>query len=435
MIRRLFLCLLAIFGLIAPPRAQVERPNIIYLMADDLGYADLSCYGRKDYQTPHLDKLASEGMKFLNAYAAAALCTPTRTAFMTGRYPARTPVGLMEPLRWKHKDSIIGLTPEYTSIASLLKRNGYETYLVGKWHLGYDLRYSPNKNGFDYFFGFNSGGIDYISHTNPKGQSDLYENETPIKKGGYLTDIWAKKAIEIIESNHTKPFFLSVMFNAPHWPWQAPGDKPYPDTMNWHTGGSKEKYAAMINSLDQAVGKMMKALDGQKLTNQTLVIFTSDNGGEEFSDMGIYSGIKEELLEGGIKEPAFVRWPGVIAAGSSTRQVAITMDWTATILAAAVTKPDPAFPLDGMNLLPVLKGGKEVMGRTFFWRLSQEKKQKAIRDGDWKYLQNEKGEFLFNLEKDPGEKKDLKKIYPAKFIKLKKKYRDWEATVLKPIPL
>ncbi len=435
MIRRLFLCLVAIFGFIAHPRAQVERPNIIYLMADDLGYADLSCYGRKDYQTPHLDKLASEGMKFLNAYAAAALCTPTRTAFMTGRYPARTPVGLMEPLRWKHKDSIIGLTPEYTSIASLLKRNGYETYLVGKWHLGYDLKYSPNKNGFDYFFGFNSGGIDYISHTNPKGHSDLYENETPIKKGGYLTDIWAEKAIEIIESNHTKPFFLSVMFNAPHWPWQAPGDKPYPDTMNWHTGGSKEKYAAMINSLDQAVGKIMKALDVQKITNQTLVIFTSDNGGEEFSDMGIYSGMKEELLEGGIKEPAFVRWPGTIASGNSTTQVAITMDWTATILAAAATKPDPAFPLDGMNLLPVLKGGKEVMGRTFYWRLFQEKKQKAIRDGDWKYLQNEKGEFLFNLEKDPGEKKDLKKIYPTKFIRLKKKYRDWEATVLKPIPL
>jgi arylsulfatase A-like enzyme len=435
MIRRLFLCLLAIFGLFAHPRAQVERPNIIYLMADDLGYADLSCYGRKDYQTPHLDKLASEGMKFLNAYAAAALCTPTRTAFMTGRYPARTPVGLMEPLRWKHKDSIIGLTPEYTSIATLLKRNGYETYLVGKWHLGYDLKYSPNKNGFDYFFGFNSGGIDYISHTNPKGHSDLYENETPIKKEGYLTDIWAEKAIEIIESNHTKPFFLSVMFNTPHWPWQAPGDKPYPDTMNWHTGGSKEKYAAMINSLDQAVGKIMKALDDQKLTNKTLIIFTSDNGGEEFSDMGIYSGMKEELLEGGIKEPAFVRWPGTIASGIVTRQVAITMDWTATILAAAATKPDPAFPLDGINLLPVLKGGKEVTGRTFYWRLFQEKKQNAIRDGDWKYLQNEKGEFLFNLEKDPGEKKDLKKIYPAKFIKLKKKYRDWEATLLKPIPL
>ena len=182
MIRQLFLCLIAINGFFTHPQAQKERPNIIYIIADDWGYADLSCYGRKDYKTPHLDKLASQGMKFLNAYASAALCTPTRTAFMTGRYPAKTPVGLMEPLRWKHQDSIIGLTPEYTSITTLLKRNGYETYLVGKWHLGYDLKYSPNKNGFDYFFGFNSGGIDYLSHTNPKGHSDLYENEFA-KKG------------------------------------------------------------------------------------------------------------------------------------------------------------------------------------------------------------------------------------------------------------
>lgn len=435
MIRLLFLWLFTIIGFLTPANAQTAKPNIIYIMADDLGYGDLSGYGRKDYQTPHLDKLASQGMKFLNAYAAAALCTPTRTAFMTGRYPAKTPVGLMEPLRWKHQDSIIGLTPEYTSIATLLKRNGYETYLVGKWHLGYDLKYSPNKNGFDYFFGFNSGGIDYISHTNPKGHSDLYENEIPIKKDGYLTDIWAEKAIEIIKDKHAKPFFLSIMFNAPHWPWQAPGDKPYPDTMNWHTGGTKEKYAAMINSLDEAVGKIMKALDDEKLTGQTLVIFTSDNGGEEFSDMGIYSGMKEELLEGGIKEPAFVRWPGVIAANSITRQVAITMDWTATILEAAGAKPDPAFPLDGMNLLPILRGKKEAVSRTIYWRLFQVKKQKAIRHGNWKYLKNEKGEFLFNLEEDPGEKKDLKEIYPSKFIQLKKKYKDWEATVLKPIPL
>lgn len=435
MIRLLFLWLFTIIGFLTPANAQTAKPNIIYIMADDLGYGDLSGYGRKDYQTPHLDKLASQGMKFLNAYAAAALCTPTRTAFMTGRYPAKTPVGLMEPLRWKHQDSIIGLTPEYTSIATLLKRNGYETYLVGKWHLGYDLKYSPNKNGFDYFFGFNSGGIDYISHTNPKGHSDLYENEIPIKKDGYLTDIWAEKAIEIIKDKHAKPFFLSIMFNAPHWPWQAPGDKPYPDTMNWHTGGTKEKYAAMINSLDEAVGKIMKALDDEKLTGQTLVIFTSDNGGEEFSDMGIYSGMKEELLEGGIKEPAFVRWPGVIAANSITRQVAITMDWTATILEAAGAKPDPAFPLDGMNLLPILRGKNEAVSRTIYWRLFQVKKQKAIRHGNWKYLKNEKGEFLFNLEEDPGEKKDLKEIYPSKFIQLKKKYKDWEATVLKPIPL
>jgi arylsulfatase A-like enzyme len=415
--------------------SQNTRPNIIYIMADDLGYADLSCYGRKDYQTPHLDHLAAQGVKFMNAYAAAALCTPTRTAFMTGRYPARTPVGLMEPLRWGHKDSIVGLTPNYTSVAALLRNSGYETYLVGKWHLGYDTKYSPNKNGFDYFFGFNAGGIDYVSHKNPKGIPDLYENETPVTKEGYLTDIWREKAIDIIKQKHTKPFFLSIQFNAPHWPWQAPGDNPYPDTLNWHKGGTKEKYTAMVKSLDDAVGKIIQAIDDAKIAENTLVIFTSDNGGEEFSDMGVYSGKKESLWEGGIREPAMVRWPGVIPAKTLTQQAAITMDWTATILAAAKAKPDPAFPLDGINLLPICTGKKTITERTFYWRLFQEKKQKAIRDGNWKYLQTENGEYLFNLVDDPGEKKDLKSGNQSIFQKLKEKYSDWEKGVLKPVGL
>ena len=412
-----------------------SRPNIVYIMADDLGYADLSCYGRKDYQTPNLDKLCAQGVKFMNAYAAAALCTPSRTAFMTGRYPARTPVGLMEPLRMRHKDSIVGLTPDYTSIATLLKKSGYETYLVGKWHLGYGPQYSANKNGFDYFFGFNSGGSDYVSHTNRKGQSDLYENETPVKKEGYLTDIWMEKSVEIIKKKHAKPFFMCVMFNAPHFPLQAPGDKRYPANLDWDSGGTKEKYAAMIISMDAAVGKIMQAIDDENIASNTLVIFTSDNGGEEFSDMGIYTGGKEQLWEGGIREPAFARWPGVIPASSVTQQAAITMDWTATILAVAGAKPDPAFPLDGINLLLICTGKKKTVDRTFYWRLFQATKQKAIRNGNMKYLQTEKGEFLFNLADDPGEKNDLKEKFPSLFEQLKKKYEEWERGVLKPVEL
>lgn len=433
MLRSFFPVILVL--LVLQAQSQTARPNIIYIMADDLGYADLSCYGRNDYQTPHLDKLASQGVKFMNAYAGAPLCTPTRTSFMTGRYPARTPVGLMEPLRWGRKDSMVGLTPEYTSIATLLRNNGYETFLVGKWHLGFDPKFSPNKNGFDYFFGFNAGGIDYVSHKNPRGRPDLYENEKAITREGYVTDIWREKAVEIIKQKHSKPFFLSIMFNAPHWPWQAPGDKPYPDTLNWHKGGSKEKYAAMVKSMDEAVGRIMQAIDDEKLAANTLVIFTSDNGGEEFSDMGMYSGMKEELWEGGIREPAFIRWPGVITAGSNTQQVAVTMDWTATILAAAGAKPDPAFPLDGINLLPICTGKKKPVSRTLYWRLFQEVKHKAVRDGDWKYLQTEKGEFLFNLIQDPGEKNDQKEKEPARFQQLKKKYSAWEKEVLVPVEL
>jgi len=415
--------------------AQI-RPNIIYIMADDLGYADLSCYGRKDYQTPNLDKLAKQGVKFMNAYAAAPVCTPTRTAFMTGRYPARTPVGLREPLDWSKKDTTVGLTPDYTSLPTLLKKAGYETYLVGKWHLGFALQYSPLKNGFDYFYGFHGGGIDYFSHTDPKGNNDLYENDQPAPKEGYMTDLLMEKTIEIIHDHHSKPFFISVMFNAPHWPWQGPGDKPYPDTMSWTSGGSPAIYATMVKSMDEAVGKIIDALDQQKLSANTVVIFTSDNGGERFSDNGIYTGSKMQLWEGGIREPAFVKWPGKIKPGSTTHQVTTTMDWTATILSLAKAKADPKFPLDGIDIMPVIMGKKKEVDRTLYWRLFQRTNHKAMRSGKWKYLRDEKGdEYLFDLSKDPREKDNLKEKQQQVFEKLKKQYTDWEKTVLVPVAL
>ena len=409
------------------------RPNIIYMMADDLGYADLSCYGRKDYQTPNLDKLAAEGVKFMNAYAAAPVCTPTRVAFMTGRYPARLTVGLYEPIAESHKDSMVGLSPEIPSMASRLKKSGYETNLVGKWHLGYQPRYSPMRNGFDYFYGFHAGAIDYISHTD-----DLYENEKPIHKEGYLTDIWADKTVEIINKHHSKPFFIAVMFNAPHWPWQGPGDKAYPGARfeNWTGGGSPAIYANMVKSLDDAVGKIVKAVDDAGLSNNTVIIFTSDNGGERFSDNGIYKGSKMQLWEGGIREPAFIRWPGKIKENTVTNQVTTTMDWTATILSLARAKQNPKFPLDGMDIMPVIMGKKKEADRTLYWRIFQRKKNKAMREGKWKYLQDEKGnEYLFDLASDPTESNDLKEKEPQVFQKLKQKYAAWEKTVLKPIPL
>jgi arylsulfatase A-like enzyme len=407
------------------------RPNIIYIMADDLGYADLSCYGRKDYQTPNLDKLCSQGVKFMNAYATAPVCTPTRVAFFTGRYPARLTVGLYEPIAESHKDSLVGLSPENPSIASLMKKAGYETYLVGKWHLGYQTEFSPNKNGFDYFYGFHAGAIDYISHSN-----DLYENEQAIHKNGYLTDIWADKVIEIIRKQHSKPFFLAVMFNAPHWPWQGPRDKPYPDTMNWTKGGSPAIYATMMRSLDDAVGKIVKSIDDLKMSNNTVIIFTSDNGGERYSNNGIYKGAKMSLWEGGIREPAFVRWTGKIKENSKTDQVITTMDWTATILSLAEAKPDLKFPLDGFDITPIMLGKKKEVDRTLYWRIFQRNQHKAMRDGKWKYMQDEKrNEYLFDLSNDPKEQNNLKDQQPDIFTKLKNKYSEWEKTMLEPIPL
>ena len=423
--------LIFIFVFVTTILSAQTRPNIIYIMADDLGYADLSCYGRKDYQTPNLDKLASQGVKFMNAYAAAPVCTPTRAAFMTGRYPARIKVGLYEPLADGRSDSLVGLSPEYPSVAGLLKNAGYETYLVGKWHLGYLPEFSPIQNGFDYFYGFHAGAIDYISHGN-----DLYENENPVHIDGYLTNILADKAIDIISKQHSKPFFLALMFNAPHWPWQGPKDKPYPDTMPWRSGGSPAIYASMMKSLDDGIGRIMKTIDDVKLQKNTVIIFTSDNGGERFSDNGIYQEGKMSLREGGIREPAFIRWTDSIMPNAVTNQVTVTMDWTATILSLAGAKPDPKFPLDGIDIMPIITGKKTEVNRTLYWRISQRKQHKAIRYGKWKYLQDDKGdEYLFDLKLDPGEHYNLKNQQQAIFEDLKYKYDRWEKTVLKPIPL
>jgi arylsulfatase A-like enzyme len=422
------------FALFTYTSVLAQQPNIIYIMTDDMGYGDLSSYGRKDYITPHLDRLASQGIKFTNAYSAASLCTPTRTAFMTGRYPARTPVGLIEPLTGR-SDSIYGLTPDYPSVATLLKAAGYETALIGKWHLGFQSKHNPTKNGFDYFFGIRSGAADYISHKGNHKKHDLYENESPAYVKGYLTEIFEDKVTAYLKQDHAKPFFLTITFNAPHWPWQGPGDPAYPDTLNQEAGGTPQVYAAMMKSLDDAVGAIMRTLDEQKLTEKTLVIFTNDNGGERFSNHAGLAKKKMNLWDGGIKVPAFVRWPGKITPRTTTNQAAITMDWTATILAAAGAKSHPDFPLDGIDLMPVMTGKQKGTDRTFYWRNFQRNQQKAIRDGNWKYLQDKDGEYLFNMAADPGEKNDLKEKEPAIFERLKNKYADWEKSVLVPIPL
>lgn len=400
-----------------------------------MGYGDLSCYGQKNYTTPNIDKLASQGMKFMNAYAAAPLCTPTRTAFMTGRYPARTPVGLMEPLVSGTKDSAIGLTASYPSVATMLRKAGYETALIGKWHLGASPACSPTQNGFDYFFGIHSGAADYISHKGDNRSHDLYENDRPVYLKGYLTDLIAEKAVAYLKRPRVKPFFLSIQFTAPHWPWQGPNDQPVPDSVDYRSGGSSAIFALMMKSLDDAVGNIMKSLSEAAMKN-TIIIFTNDNGGEKYSNHGGLASSKSYLWEGGIKVPAFVRWTEKIKPGSITDQLTITMDWTATVVSAAGAKPDPGFLLDGIDLLPVLKSEtKKNIVRTFYWRSFQRHKEKAVRSEDWKYLKDEKGEYLFNIAADQGERNNLKDAHPNIFDKLKKQLADWEKTVLAPIGL
>jgi arylsulfatase A-like enzyme len=416
--------------------APARRPNVLFILADDLGYGDLSCYGRPDYQTPVLDRFARQGLKFTSNYAAAPVCTPTRCAYITGRYPQRLPVGLEEPLK-KSSPPNVGLPPEHPTIASLLKANGYDTSLVGKWHLGWKPEFGPNRHGFDEFFGVLSGAVDYFTHraADAAGNgSDLWQNLTPIERVGYLTDLLSDKSVEIISRPHAKPFFLSLQYTAPHSPWEGPEDEAIGHTTHgpgpMTNGGSLKIYAAMMKSMDAGIGRVLKALERARLDRDTLVIFTSDNGGERYSFNWPFSFQKMYLYEGGTRVPAIVRWPGVIPAGRVTDQAAITMDWTATILGVTGTAADPGFPLDGENLMPICTGQRAPYDRALFWRITN---FDAARVGSWKYLKNEAGEHLFDLMNDPGEKADLRTLHADRFEAMRRQYHAWVAQML-PLP-
>jgi arylsulfatase A-like enzyme len=437
--RREFLASAAATPLALLPAVQSARradapPNIVFIMADDLGYADLSCYGRRDYTTPNIDRIASGGMRFTQAYANSAVCSATRTALITGRYQYRLPVGLDEPLAASHR---IGLPPEHPTLPSLLKKAGYSTTLLGKWHLGWLPDYSPLKSGYDHFWGFRGGGVDYFTHKSGPATTetdDLWNDDVKIQQVGYLTDLLGDRAIATINDSVKagRSFFLSLHFNAPHWPWEGPEDEAesrriralaHPD------GGSLETYARMVGRMDFQVGRVLQALDSGNVADNTIVIFTSDNGGERFSDTWPFTGRKTELLEGGLRIPAIVRWLGHVRAGSTTDQVAISMDWLPTLLAAAGTQPDPSYPPDGMSLLPVLTQNAASVSRKLFWRYKANA-QRAIRDGDMKWLKIGNNEFLFNVVTDPLERANLKNRMPDVYKKLIAGYEDWNAGML-----
>jgi arylsulfatase A-like enzyme len=412
--------------------SRASRPNVIFVLADDLGWGDLSCYGRPDYRTPNLDLLASQGAKFTDAYSASAVCTPTRCGFITGRYPGRLKIGLIEPLPATNHQ--VGLDPQHPTIASLLKNSGYETALFGKWHLGFRPEWGPNAHGFDEFFGVLAGAADYHEHKNGLGQPDLYENLTPVERTGYLTDLLTARAVDYIKRRRSSPFYLSLHYTAPHWPWQdrKGGERiAFTDKMiepvSMGGGGSLKLYAEMMRSLDDGVGQVMKALKAAGLERNTLVIFTSDNGGERFSYEWPFSGSKGQLLEGGIRVPAIVRWPGVVTGKSVTNQMAISMDWTATILAAAETTAARDYPLDGIDLLPIMKGASPVPDRTFFWRIYD---QDAVRKGNWKYFRDGAQRRLFDLSFDSHERADFSRKKPEMLKQLESEFDQWNKQML-----
>jgi len=417
----------------AAQRSTTDKPNIIFILADDLGYADVSCYGQSHYTTPNIDRLAEQGIRLTQGYANSAVCSATRTALVTGRYQYRVLVGLEEPVASMTQP---GLPKGHPTIASLLKQQGYRTGLVGKWHVGSVTETGPTKYGYDSFFGLATGAADYFRHRVNLGKDEpgdgLYENEKLIERHGYLTDILGDEAIKFISKDNPQPFFLSLHFNAPHWPWEGPEDEVVAKTLTdirHMDGGNLATYAEMVRSMDFNIGKLLEALDARGLADNTIVVFTSDNGGERFSDVWPFVGVKGELLEGGMRVPLIARWPGRIKARSNSDQVMVSMDFLPTLLAAAGGAPDPRYPSDGTNLLPVLLGNEAPRPRKLFWRFKASE-QKAVRDGDWKYLQLGGKEHLFNLAQDVRERADLKDKFPEIFAKLKTEYAEWDKTML-----
>jgi arylsulfatase A-like enzyme len=413
----------------APP---LSLPNIVFILADDLGYADVACYGRPDLHTPNIDALAARGVRFVQAYANSAVCSATRTALITGRYQYRLPIGLEEPLS-SHE---AGLPPDHPTLPSLLRKAGYGTTLVGKWHLGRLPKYGPLQSGYDHFYGFRNGAIDYYTHSN-----DLWDGDVKIDQAGYITDLLGSHAVEVINgyADSRQPFLLSLHFNAPHWPWEPPGDDSESKrlakaNLDLHDfdGGSQATYQRMIEDMDTQIGRVIEALRNPGPDPNTIVIFTSDNGGERFSDTWPFTGCKTELLEGGLRIPSIISWPARIPMGRTTEQVAISMGWLPTLLAAAGTAPGAAFPPDGINLLPMLAESAPPVPRKLFWRYKANA-QRAARDGDWKFLKILENKFLFNVVDDPMERANLKKRNKDTYDRMVAEWFAWNATMLPEI--
>ena len=421
-------------------------PNILFIMADDLGYADVGCYGRPDLKTPNIDHIAARGVRFTQGYANSAVCSATRTALITGRYQYRLRVGLEEPIATPGSGGIqgvnaVGLPPEHPTLPSLLRKTGYGTTLVGKWHLGSLPNFGPLKSGYDHFYGFRVGAVDYFNHTTGGLDEDLWAEDVLVHESGYLTTLFGDRAVSVVNgyAKSRQPFFLSLHFNAPHWPWEAPGDEAESERLRkrgtgitHYDGGSQKTYQKMIETMDAQIGRVLKALDDNRISNNTIVVFTSDNGGERFSNNWPFTGRKMELLEGGLRIPSIISWPERIPQGKTSDQVSITMDWLPTLLAAAGTSPDPAFPPDGINLLPILTNAAPLQPRTLYWRYKGNA-QRAIRDGDMKFLKILDNTFLFNVVEDPMERANLKERQKDVYDRLVTKWLKWNATMLPEI--
>jgi arylsulfatase A-like enzyme len=418
------------------------RPNIIFIVADDLGFADLGCYGGRAPVSPELDKLAAGGIKFTQGYSNSPVCSPTRFALMTARYQYRLRGAAEEPINSKSRGSnTLGLPPEHPSLPSLLQEQGYQTALIGKWHLGYPPHFGPLQSGYQEFFGPLSGGVDYFTHCDSTGTHDLWLGEVQANESGYLTDLLSDRAVDYVDrmtraADSGRPFFLSLHYTAPHWPWQTreggAAGNPVKGSLFDLQGGNIHTYGRMIAQMDEGIGWVMAALRKNGVLDNTLVVFTSDNGGERFSDSWPLVGGKMDLTEGGIRVPWLAHWPAVIAPGKVSAQHCMTMDWSATLLHVAGVSAHPHYPADGVSLLSVLHDASHSFPRPLFWRMNH-RSQRAMRDGRWKYLRVDAHDYLFDLDSDERERANLAKVQPQRLEAMRSAWQAWDAS-MPPIP-
>ncbi len=429
-----------------------RRPNVLVILSDDQGYGDLGCYGATDLATPHIDRLASEGVRFTNYYSAGAECTPTRTAFMTGRYFHR--VGGLECAIGtdnvgRYDDAIrlaeardLGLPQGETTLAEMLKALGYATAVYGKWHLGYEPKFLPTHHGFDHFVGVLGGNCDYFHHAEVTGRKTLFEDDHPIERDAYMTDLITDESAAFLErrkaaaaAGDTAPFFLYVAYTAPHSPYQGPDDRrpTLLSAQEWNKG-DRAGYVELVEPMDKGVGRILAALEANGFRDNTLVVFASDNGGNRKASNAPFSGHKSSLNEGGIHVPCIARWPGRLPEGTVSGQTCITMDLTASVAAAAGVPLGRYPPLDGIDLLGRVAAGEPAFDRDLFFRNRRgERTWRAVRSGRMKYLSKTQGdafqEWLFDLAADPAEKRDLLADRPDDARRLKTLLAAWETEV------
>ncbi|MBS0392438.1 MAG: sulfatase-like hydrolase/transferase [Proteobacteria bacterium] len=417
--------------------------NFIYIVADDLGFADLGCYGGRDADfgpvSPVLDAMAAGGIQFTQGYSNSPVCSPTRFALMTARYQYRLRGAAEEPINSKSRGSdTLGLPPAHPTLPSLLRGAGYRTALIGKWHLGYPPSFGPLKSGYEESFGPLSGGVDYFTHCDSSGNHDLQLGEAEHHEEGYLTDLLSRRAVDYVErmAKQDAPFFLSLHYTAPHWPWETRGDVARAPAIRNNlfdlAAGNIHVYRRMIHHMDEGIGWIMEALRRTGQLDNTLVVFTSDNGGERFSDNWPLVGGKMDLTEGGIRVPWIAHWPRQIAPGGVSDQQCMTMDWSATMLDAAGVAAHPDYPLDGQSLLPVLQDPAKAFARPLFWRMNH-RGQRAHRNGDWKYLRVDGNDYLFNIPQDERERANLARHQPERLAAMRAAWEIWDAS-MPPIP-